>query len=89
MVGKSVETLRKSVPTRFFGTAMCISTAILKWCAREICKLDYFSASLRRNWTGRSERGSEGCIDNEEGELLIPLDPFTLEGWYFQAVVFI
>lgn len=80
VVGKSVEKLVKSVPTRFVGMAMCISRAIPKWCAREICELDYFSAYLRRNWTGRSERSSEGGIDNGEGELVVPLDPFGLVG---------
>lgn len=78
----------KSVLTRFVGVPIFISNAIPKWCLRYMSRLKYFSAKMRRNWTGRSEGSSGSDIDIGGGDLVIRVDLFSLvrEFVYYQSL---
>lgn len=56
VVGRSVGKLVKSISTRFAGIETCISRDITNRRLQNIPELGYFSAQLRRKWTGGSKQ---------------------------------
>lgn len=79
-VEESMGKLVKSFRSALFGTGMCISKVILKWCLKELFKLYYFVEDQRWNWKVRSKQNLRSASDIGVGERLVPLNQFLIVG---------